>query len=351
MDSLRDGHLTMHAAVLPARAVYLISEGSRSGFIRAVQEATGRWGGMTEPIVPVTANSGVNHGLIRMLEFADLQAAVNVDVDPEAARQAAEALGLPLLPLDQAAAMATCAPSAVQAPRQLPMEMGRGLRLADLQPQHVHAAADQPLWHIAALGCPAEASRLVSRPAIGGDDVWRTQLGRSALLNLTTEQLGEYERFQPGEACAVAWITEPDSLDDCLAFWNVRALSPLDSVTFPMVLFTGEVVDWQQAAGQLHYFIARSGRRDVALVSRSLTPGQLEELAVTLELIRAGTVTDADSPEDAGKTLTYWTDRDPAEWVRHERSYGMLADFDVHVLPGRPCGCRLIIHPPQRADG
>ncbi|QMU68348.1 hypothetical protein [Streptacidiphilus sp. P02-A3a] len=336
MDSFREGPLTMQAAVLPSRAVYLIAKGSRSGFIRAVQEATGRWGGMTEPIVPVATDGSVNHRLIRMLAFADAQAAVNIDIDPVVAQKAAEALGLPLLSLDQAASMATCPPSAVRTPRQLPMQMGRGLRLADLQPQYVHAAADQPLWHIAALGCPAEASLLVSRPAIGGDDVWRTQLGRSALLCLTTEQLGEYHRLQPAEACAVAWITDPESLDDSLAFWNVRALSPLDSLAFPLVLFTSDVLYWQQAAGQLGSFISRSGHSNVAIVSRSLMPEQLDELAGAMDLVPAGTVPSGDAPEGPGHALTYRTDLDPAEWVRHERSYGMLADFDVHVLSGRP---------------
>lgn len=43
-------------AVLPARVAYLISETSTTGFRRAVQEASCRWGGMTEPVIPVKSN-------------------------------------------------------------------------------------------------------------------------------------------------------------------------------------------------------------------------------------------------------------------------------------------------------
>jgi hypothetical protein len=48
-DAVSQQHPTGEAAlftvaVAPARAVYLIAEGSRSGFRRAVQEATTRWG-------------------------------------------------------------------------------------------------------------------------------------------------------------------------------------------------------------------------------------------------------------------------------------------------------------------
>ena len=54
MDS-RDyvGPTAVQAAVLPARAVYLVADGSEGGLRRAVQEACTRWGGMTEPVVPV----------------------------------------------------------------------------------------------------------------------------------------------------------------------------------------------------------------------------------------------------------------------------------------------------------
>lgn len=47
------GQSLIRAVVLPARVVYLIREGSMDGSRSAVRAATGRWGGMTEPIVNV----------------------------------------------------------------------------------------------------------------------------------------------------------------------------------------------------------------------------------------------------------------------------------------------------------
>ncbi|MFE4628669.1 hypothetical protein [Streptomyces mirabilis] len=149
MDPLYPGLQVMQAAVLPARAVYLIAEGSTSGFIRAVEEASGRWGGMTEPIIPVADSGVVSAEYAEMVGFAEVEAAVNVDVDDHAAQLAAESLGLPLLPIAKADSMATCAPSTVAAPTP----QGVSQRLPQV-PQYVFAAADVDLWQIAALGRP-----------------------------------------------------------------------------------------------------------------------------------------------------------------------------------------------------
>ncbi|MGW2796006.1 hypothetical protein [Streptomyces sp. NPDC001269] len=341
MDSLHEGPLTMTAAVLPARAIYLINEGSRAGFIRAVQEATERWGGMTEPIVPVSAEGTVSTYHTRLVGYADVQAAVNVDVDQAVAQSAADALDLPLLDLDRANTLATCAPSAVRTPPQLPSQFGRGLRLADLQAQFVHGTPDGPLWHIAALGCPKAASNLISRPAVGGDDAWRTQLTTGTLLSLTVEQFGEYRSLTPGHTPAVVWITEPDSLVDCLDFWNLRALRPVDTVDMPMILFTDEVVYWDRSAGQLGHFLKRPGdfSPDVALMTRSLSPERAGAVAHALELVEtvAHFTAGAHFPQPTLRQppFTYRTDLDPTEWVLHERDYGVVAGFDVHVVRGR----------------
>ncbi|MCZ4125405.1 hypothetical protein [Streptomyces sp. H39-S7] len=339
MDSLHEGPSSMQAAVLPARAVYLIAEGSRSGFIRAVQLASGRWGGMTEPIVPVSVEGTVRAEHVRMVGFADLQAAVNVDVEAEAAKRAAESLELPVLPLEQAYSMATCAPSAVSTPLQQP-SFG-ALSVANLHQPVAHGPADGLLWQIAALGCPSPDAAQISRPSVGGPDVWMMQLGRSSLLEQTIDQFGEYRSLTPGHTPAVVWIAQPDSLADCLDFWNLRALRPVDTVDLPMVLITDEVVHWQMASEQLSHFLKRPGQfsPDVALKTRSLTADAVDAIATALDLVKTTDefLAGARHPQPALRQppFTYRTDLDPSEWVLHDREYGVVASFDVHLVAGR----------------
>lgn len=71
------------AAVLPARVVYLIADGSEGELRRTVQEACTRWGGMTEPIVPVKPSGGFEPWLGQFVSLARVDAAVNVAEDQE----------------------------------------------------------------------------------------------------------------------------------------------------------------------------------------------------------------------------------------------------------------------------
>jgi hypothetical protein len=87
--------------VLPARAAYLIVEGSETGFRRAVQEASSRWGGMSEPIVPVKPGGGVDDWWRQVVGLTAADAVVNVDVLDADAAAASGQLGLELVPLAQ----------------------------------------------------------------------------------------------------------------------------------------------------------------------------------------------------------------------------------------------------------
>jgi hypothetical protein len=100
MDS-RDyvGPTAMQAAVLPARAVYLVADDSEGGLRRAVQEACTRWGGMTEPIVPVKPGGEIDPWWQQVVSTTRADSAVNVDAEPDDAAKVAETLGLGLVPL------------------------------------------------------------------------------------------------------------------------------------------------------------------------------------------------------------------------------------------------------------
>ena len=93
------GPTAVQAAVLPARAVYLVADGSEEGLRRAVQEACTRWGGMTEPIIPVKPGGEIDPWWRAVVSTARADGAVNVDAGTEDAANAAVALGLGLVPL------------------------------------------------------------------------------------------------------------------------------------------------------------------------------------------------------------------------------------------------------------
>jgi hypothetical protein len=65
---------------MPARAAYLIRAGSQTGFRRAIQEASTRWAGVTEPIIPVRKGGRVDNWWKLVVETANVNATVNVDV-------------------------------------------------------------------------------------------------------------------------------------------------------------------------------------------------------------------------------------------------------------------------------
>src|SRR5581483_6555529 len=78
---------------------YMIRAKSEPGFRRAVQEATTRWAGMTEPIIPVLARADTHPLWRHVLEVANVDNLVNVDLPPETAVQMAARLNLPYVEL------------------------------------------------------------------------------------------------------------------------------------------------------------------------------------------------------------------------------------------------------------
>jgi hypothetical protein len=93
------GPTAVRAVVLPARAAYVVADGSEEGLRRAVQEACTRWGGMTEPVIPVRPGGEVDAWWHQVVSLARVDAVVNVDADPDDASAAAGKLGLELVSL------------------------------------------------------------------------------------------------------------------------------------------------------------------------------------------------------------------------------------------------------------
>jgi len=333
------GPTAVRAAVLPARAVYLVADESEEGLRRAAQEACTRWGGMTEPIIPVKRGGEVDASWQQVVSLARADNAVNVDVDPEDASAAAGKLGMDLVSLadiDKVGLAAfTVHPSAV-GPEQLPGYIA-----------YVMASEKRQLWEVVGAGDLTDA-HLDSIP--GGtfytrrphdDEVARAQLGGRTLVERTCSQFGEHwARGGPTPSPAVVWVTEPGSFQDCIYFWNLRALRPLRLGNLPMILLpVGRVQHWLNFPGELAHVLERPDQfaPDVALCSFSVSEPELQETAALLDLQRhAGQPRSGDGwPVPARKPpFTYQVGLDPQQRLSFERSYGEVTDVDVQLFRG-----------------
>ncbi|MEV6007316.1 hypothetical protein AB0M29_10960 [Streptomyces sp. NPDC051976] len=341
------GQAAMEAAVLPSRAAYLIAVGSEGGFRVAVTVASSRWGGMTEPIVEVSA-SGLSEHHEQAVRIAGVEALVNVDADPQAAEEIGESLGLTVVALADIrkdAVAFTCSPDEVR-------------EFTDRSYPPIAASPDGPLWQLAVAGGVDPGRDEHARVSEREDEFGRYQLQNDTRIQGTVEQFGEYRSTTPGHTPLVLWVAEEDGLADSLGFWNTRALRPVDTIDMPMLLLPGAdaVKHWMQFPQQVaHLLGARPGQfePDVVLVSRSASPEQVLELASVLGLDatneepRAGVRIPA--PPARTAPFTFRTDLDPWHWVTLERHYGVPTSFDVQVFADGPSTLRFT--PPVRFNG
>ncbi|WP_226487256.1 hypothetical protein [Streptomyces parvulus] len=332
------GQMAMQAAVLPARAVYLIKEGSSEGFRRAVQEASTRWGGVSEPIVEVLPDGSVPPGHEQVVQLSGAVGAVNVDLSEDQARAAATQLDLdctPLLRVDQdGITRFTCHPS-------------HTARSA-VDSAHVLARAGGSLWEVAAAGDLTEEafdemqrSALPVRRPRTTDEIGRAQIGvGSTLLQQTEDQAGEYQiRGIPGNTSAVVWVTESDDLNDCLTFWNLRALRSLTFGKAPMILLpVDDVKYWIDYERQFSRILARPAEfsPDVIVISCGVAFQRLEgfahllNLEPTTESVRVSQKWPIPPLRQPPYTCRF--NIDVRQFVTFEREHGKVATFDIHVF-------------------
>jgi hypothetical protein len=289
------GQAVLDVAVVPGRVAYLIREGSRDGFRRAVQETCTRWGGQTEPIIPVSAGETPAGWWQQVVQIAGVEAVVNVDVPDADAVAFADALGLVQVPLghiDQwpSPSSFTVHPSCVGG-------------MPKPTQAYVLAAEDAPLWQVTVAGdltADHEATLNPNPPPFrqsstfpihrvqAEDQIARAQLGGVTLLDRTVTQFGEcWASGGPSSFPALVWVTDDDSLDDCLWLWNLRALRPLRFETVPMVLLPfGAVENWLGYAEQLASLLRRleGFSPDVVIGSHTVGEDRLHQFATELGL-------------------------------------------------------------------
>ncbi|MGW2273464.1 hypothetical protein [Streptomyces yangpuensis] len=283
------GHRLIEVSVLPSRVVYLIAEGSTDGFRAAVRTASHRWGGMTEPIIEV-GSEGDSGNIARLVAVADVQAVVNVDADPSRASVLAASWQLPLVAIDD---MESASPMGIWEFTSRPEAVAGGMG-AGVDPCY-RADPESPLWAAAVAGIydPPKGSTGYT-PTV---PTQLTQLGTAQASSATVlmkgmtgfeEHWAMYDRPQH-EMPVVVVIAEPDSLADCVWFWNTRAMRTHSRVDMPILLFPDEAPKhWLNFANDIRFAQIRSGVRplpDVILVSRSLSDEALHTAAAHAHLV------------------------------------------------------------------
>ncbi len=332
----------MWGAVLPSRVVYLIQEGSTAGFRQAVQAASSRWGGVSELIVEVNPQLGVSDQNHVLVNLAQLEAAVSVDVPQDIAASAARAMGLPWVDFPQ---LETSQASRYSYP--LPAFAGGDTFLV--------AQEQGPLWQVAVAGdtTPSQHHRPSVRRALDGSEIGLMQDRWSAtLLEGSSWQFQEHHTASVENTSAVIWITDDEApLADCLEFWNMRALRPRQQATrIPLVLLPHRDVEaWHLFDERVRNNLARPGERnvDVVLRSRSVEEAELHRLAElwglqqqTEDQIIFGLPAPWEHAPPRTPPFTYKVNLDPSPWLAVQRDWGLRQDFDVHAFTDRPTGVR-----------
>lgn len=328
---------TARVAVVPSRVGYLIAAGSSDGFRRAVREASTRWAGQTEPIIPVLRRRGLAPAWRQMLEFAKVDCLVNVDAPAEVAARAGSSMSLPVISIKN---IDRSGPSRWTT---------HPANVADLSQRSngstMACASDAALWQIAAGGDLSEESfaevkstGFTRRPRTE-DEVGRAQLGNSTLLDRGVEQFGEHQATNgPGPSPAFLWITRPNSVKDCVWFWNCRSLRPLTFDRLPMHLLPHRGLDaWVGFGDQLQATLERAAdiEPDLIVCSLSVDDAELasivEQLGLRPSIKKLRTAQRFPPPPVRSAPFTYKLGIDPREFVLFAREYGRTTDAVVHV--------------------
>jgi len=292
---------------------------------------------MTEPIVPVN-KGGTIAGLWRQaVEAADLCGAVNIDLDHGDAERVARTLRLPLVDLADLDSRSplrwTTRPIAL--PRDSPNVP-------------ILACTDSDLWMAVAAGDTTEdrefefaAAHFPVRRVAQADWIAREVIGKGTLLDQSVEAFEEQSASAVGAIPAIIWITRPDSLADCLFFWNLRALRSLRHPSPMYLLPDGRIQDWIEFGRLVQDSLPRRAEvsPDVLLAGISVKKGQLDDAAEHLDLVRS---TDAPrigrlrSAELHSPPFTYLTsdEMDPWPWFLGRRRYGKSTEVEAHFHLG-----------------
>lgn len=376
--------LSVRATVGPARAAYLVRAGDRGAFVRAIQAASSRWGGVTEPIVPVRKSGNIDGRWIHTVELSGVDGLLNVNVPDELAAAAQQQVDLPVFDLEK--------PSRGDRIRYTvhPVNVGDQRSPPD-GGQYLMAHRDSFLWQRVAAGdySPDLESDLAQFPVERAKDriqiverFVNAQINGFTWLDVGTRQLEEitdieshYESyweadtslFDPGlineqwyrggihTPPLILWITRRDSLQECLWFWNLRAVRSSRYRHIPMLLVPlVSELSWEQLGMAIRPFLQRAEDvvPDVAIGSLNIDVEILTDIGHKLGLtptteIAKSTWTPRPGPL-RNPPYTFQCNESVGWQLAYRRRYGSRTDVTTPVMDGR---CRIEFDSPIVARG
>jgi hypothetical protein len=141
------GQALLNVDVRPIRVAYAVAEGSRDDFRAAVLEASSRWGGIAEPILPIGSDGRVLPEWLPLLDLAPVDFVCAISRPKEEWGPLREQVGRDVVTLEQIQpGFASLHATAVQ-----PVG-GRPSNMAGARP-------NDPIATLAALGAPSDEAQ------------------------------------------------------------------------------------------------------------------------------------------------------------------------------------------------
>ncbi len=338
ISSVAVGQSMFRVIVVPARAAYLIRAGDQQGAVRAVREASTRWAGVSEPIIPVSSSGSVEGWWRQVVDVSGVDGLVNVNLEGEVAGRVAGSLGLPwveLAEIDEAGITRfSTHPGCL---RQVGRLAGQTALLS---------SPGGALWEKIAVGDltpEAEADSVggsvVGRRSGGGYELALAQLSETCWLDAGASQFHEYRaEGMFGPTPTIVWVTQPDSLEDCLYYWNLRAIRSFRFSRAPMMLVpSGEHIDWVTVKRVLAGLLARPEALspDVLIFSLSVEDDDLETVGELLGLEKSESPPARSMvippPPPRSAPFTFRHDINPRQYLAVPRRYGETVPTLVQV--------------------
>lgn len=276
------GEAVVNLDIRPLKGAYLVRQGSISQFKRALTHACGRWGGMQEPIVPVSARGRVSGRWTLLLDGpAPPDQVFNVSgltLDSIGIKTRAGAQIAPVAMLDRNY-WSVFHPLGAHSPDEI---VGMQV-LIPSRPQLVD-------W--VGAGTNADPNELAQWAQLGArvirtDDrlaLALAQLSGQTVLAKTVHQCEEVLVENPWSA-SIVWLTERNSYRDCLEFWNRRALMTLGYDRDLAILTTPDVFTRQEFLRSLGAWLdnrRHTSKPTFVLASRSIPKQTLRDLALSV---------------------------------------------------------------------
>ena len=346
-ENLYLGQELVRLNVGPIRACYLVPDQDRGRLAEAITAASRRWGGVTEPILPVGAGGLAGEQWRRILAALAPDVFVDVGLDAGMRESVIGQLGTSVLSWLEFAGdqpgypWLWCHPLAVEGRASDGLvPVPRDTTLRDLA--GVGAVDNALTWKVHGPGILEAASELqcllsqVSRNTVA----WQT-------AHWVIEEAAGSVSAPP--VPTVIWVSEPDSFADAAGFWNARALiataMPVSAAAPGAILLPPDIDGWPELAEALRRHIRaryQRSRPDVFVFSHSVEAARLHEIAALLDLVEVhppvgqehAAPGSLDVLRDPFAPAMAAVGSDPTPWSCYPRRYGRGTSELVQVFSG-----------------